>query len=64
MRLPPDMHDDQNRMYNAAIPVLMANRSRLVPSQVAEESRIGRTFRAHREAVWRITIRNGGIARK
>jgi hypothetical protein len=63
MRLPLDVHDDINRAYNGAIPVLMANRSGLVPSRVAEESRIGRTFWAHREAVWRITIRNGGIAR-
>jgi hypothetical protein len=38
MRLPLDMHDDLNRMDNAAIPVLMAKRSGLVPSQVAEES--------------------------
>ena len=64
MRLPLDMHDYLSHMYSAAIPVLMANRSGLVSSRVAEESRIGRMLWAHREAVWRITIRNGGIVRK
>jgi hypothetical protein len=38
MRIPLDMHDDLNRMYNRAIPVLIAKGSGLVPSQVAEES--------------------------